>query len=102
MREIIRSSVRAMEYASTRTRQSLEAEPMFADAVYRRLEIIGEAAKRVSEFTKAQTPEVPWQKIIRTRNRIAHTFNEIDNDIVWEITQSHLPTLVQEVNKVLK
>ncbi len=62
--------------------------------VERRLEIIGEAARRVSSaFRKAQ-PEVPWSGIIAQRNLLIHEYGEIQDDIVWNVATVSVPELV--------
>jgi len=59
------------------------------------LEIIGEAANRLSESFKIQHPEIEWRKIIGLRHRIVHDYFNIDVEIVWKIIQKDLPTCLQ-------
>jgi uncharacterized protein with HEPN domain len=62
--------------------------------VIRCIEIIGEAASRLSkEFRKAH-PDVPWQYMIGMRNRIIHGYFDIDPDLVWKTASQELPALV--------
>ncbi len=62
--------------------------------VERRLEIIGEAARRVSEPFRNAHPEVPWRKIIAQRNVLAHEYGEIQDDIMWRVATVSVPDLV--------
>ena len=57
------------------------------------VQIVGEAASRVSTETRAQHPEVPWKQIIGTRHRIVHDYVHVDTDILWEIITTHIPEL---------
>ena len=63
-------------------------------AIERRLEIIGEAARRVSEAFRSAHPEVPWQKIVAQRNVLTHEYGEIPDDIVWSVATVSIPELV--------
>ncbi|NQV25003.1 MAG: DUF86 domain-containing protein [Rhodopirellula sp.] len=57
------------------------------------VQIVGEAASRVSTETRAQHPEIPWKQIIGTRHRIVHDYVHVDTDILWEIITTHIPEL---------
>lgn len=63
-------------------------------AVERQLEIIGEAARRVSETFREAHPEIPWQPIISQRNVISHKYGEIKHERIWEVVDVHLPALI--------
>jgi uncharacterized protein with HEPN domain len=71
------------------------ADEMRQDAVMRQLEVVGEAANRLSDAFKARRPEVPWRDVVRLRHRIAHSTTGVDVEarIIWEVVQHHLPTL---------
>jgi len=71
------------------------------DAALRNLQIVGEAARNVSEGTRALMPDVPWRAIIGLRNIIAHGYFAIDDTIVWEIVQHRIPALEQELTTFL-
>ena len=68
-------------------------------AVVRLVEIIGEAARAVSEPTRTQFPEVSWRQIVGTRDRLIHGYEEVDLDILWTIVTDDLPVLVAELNR---
>jgi uncharacterized protein with HEPN domain len=70
------------------------------DSVVRNLEIIGEAANRLSESFKTQHPEIEWRKIIGLRHRIVHDYFNIDVEIVWEIIQKDLPTFKSQLSVI--
>ena len=62
-------------------------------AVERRIEIIGEAAGRVSDAFREAHPEIPWRKIIAQRNVLAHEYGEIEDEILWQVATVSLPEL---------
>ncbi|MEK6323056.1 MAG: HepT-like ribonuclease domain-containing protein [Acidobacteriota bacterium] len=63
-------------------------------AVERKLEVIGEAARRVSETVREAHPEIPWQPIISQRNVISHQYGEIKHERIWEVVDVHIPALI--------
>ncbi len=91
---------RILEY-TTGGRNAFDGNSMIQDAVVRNLEILGEAARGVSEATRKAHPEIPWKKIIGTRDRVIHGYFRIDLDIVWEIVEKELPVLRDKVATLL-
>ncbi|MFQ6034867.1 MAG: DUF86 domain-containing protein [Sedimentisphaerales bacterium] len=63
------------------------------DAVVRNLEIIGEAAKHISQNLRNQMPDIEWRKIAGMRDLLAHVYFGIDNDILWDVVQNKIPQL---------
>jgi uncharacterized protein with HEPN domain len=72
------------------------------DAVFRRIEIIGEAAKNVSKKFKEAHPEIEWSKIIGMRNMLIHEYFNIDLKLTWKTTQKDIPELEKIIKKLLK
>jgi uncharacterized protein with HEPN domain len=74
-------------------------------AVAMTLIIVGEMGSRIMrrnpQFTEDH-PEMPWKQKTGMRNRIAHDYDSIDINVVWEIAQDSLPALVREIPKILK
>ena len=70
-------------------------------ACARSFEIIGEAAARVSPETQAKHPEFPWSDVIGMRHRVAHGYDDINFDIVWETATIDLPALLQQLEQIL-
>ncbi|HUT54693.1 MAG TPA: HepT-like ribonuclease domain-containing protein [bacterium] len=64
-------------------------------AVERRIEIIGEAARRVSEKFREAHPEIPWRKIIAQRNVLIHEYGEVEDEIMWDVATISVPELVR-------
>ena len=70
-------------------------------ATLRWLEIIGEAANRVSAELKAAHPEIPWRGVVATRNLVAHGYDQVKLDIVWNVIRDDLPTLRQQITAIV-
>ena len=68
----------------------------------RLIEILGEAANRISPDTMTRYPNVQWRQAIDTRNRVIHGYDTIDLRIVYGIIQNNLPPLVAELERILE
>jgi uncharacterized protein with HEPN domain len=74
---------------------------MIQDAVVRNLEIIGEAARAITEATRGAHPEIPWKKIVGTRDRVIHGYFRVDLDIIWEVVSTELSALRRQISALL-
>lgn len=87
---------RILEYTARLSQAQFEATPIAIDAVVRNLEVMGEAARNVMldapDFVAAH-PEIPWQAMYGTRNRISHGYYAINTDVIWQTIQRDLPEL---------
>ena len=101
LRHMLDHSVEAIEMAQGKTRQDLDTDRQLNLSLVRLLEIVGEAAGRVSEATRDQHPEIPWADIVGLRNRLIHGYNAVDFDILWNIVRDDLPPLVAALSSTL-
>ena len=67
------------------------------DATYRNIEVMGEAVNRLSEDFLVAHPEIPWNKMIASRNALIHGYDQIDDQIVWNIASQILPGLKEQL-----
>ena len=74
---------------------------MRQDAVIRKLEIVGEAVKRLSEETRAQRPDIPWKQIAGMRDRLTHDYFGVDLGLVWRVAQRDLQTLMIAIDTLI-
>ena len=72
------------------------------DAVVRNLEIIGEAAKNVSDDLKKEYPEIQWKKLAGVRDRLIHHYFGVNYDIVWVIANKELPKIILRIEDIIK
>lgn len=85
------------DFIRDKTKQSLYDDVMFRSAVERQLEIIGEAANRLSADVKAERNDVEWQNIVGFRNFIIHEYFGVDLELVWDIVANKLEPLKEAV-----
>ncbi len=91
----------AMSFAAGRTRKHLDTDRMLVLSLVKDLEIIGEAASKVSDECRSQVAQLDWQDIVDMRHRLVRAYFDIDLDIVWQTVQTNLPFLVQVVGKAM-
>ncbi len=70
-------------------------------ALQKLVEIVGEAANRVSEDTQQRHQEIPWPQIIGLRNRLVHGYYDANLDILWKIIQNDLPPLIEQLQAIV-
>jgi uncharacterized protein with HEPN domain len=98
MRDHVAESI---ELAGDHQREDLEEDRVFTLALTKLVEIIGEAAARVSEELRESHKEIPWRQIIGTRNRLIHGYDAVDHDILWGIVDRELPGLLRQLDSAL-
>lgn len=87
--EIINDYLSSVDNSKERFVEELQIQ----DAIIRRLEIIGEAAKRLEANFKEKYPAIPWRKMAGLRDVLIHDYDEIDLELVWEVVVRDLPEL---------
>jgi len=91
----------ALEMAAGRTRADLSGNPMLAMALTRCLEILGEAASKLSAEARIRFPELPWARMVSMRNHLVHAYFDVDLDIVWTTVVDDLPGLLPRLDSTL-
>lgn len=98
----MRDSAReTLGFIRQRTRADLDTDRMLALAIVKELEIIGEAAARVTPETRAAIPQLPWPEIVGMRNRLIHAYFDVNLDIVWVTATTKLPELLAALDGFL-
>jgi hypothetical protein len=72
-------------------------DELLQSAVVRQLEVIGEAAKRVSEERRSKNPEIPWKDIAGMRDKLIHHYFDIDLNVVWKTITDDIPKLKRQL-----
>jgi len=70
--------------------------------VVRNLTIIGEAARNIPEEVKLKNPDIAWSEAIGMRNKVAHEYFGVDEDILWKTIKEDLPTLKKQITELLE
>ncbi len=77
------------------------ADRLTYDATLRNLQLIGEAATHIPGKAREAHPEVQWRDIVGTRNRLAHSYLGIDDEVIWDIIQTDVPKLLPALQQLL-
>ena len=97
---ILEAAREAVGYVAEIDRAAFNANRPLQHAVVRCIEIVGEAAARLTPALRDANPQIPWQKIVATRNRIVHAYFDVDMDIIWATATVELPTLIHQVENI--
>jgi uncharacterized protein with HEPN domain len=90
-----------VDFTRERTLDEYSNDLMLRSAVERQVEIIGEAARRVSESFRSEHAEIPWSKIMGQRHVLAHDYGEIKQDRLWQVATVHVPALIAQIEPLL-
>ena len=101
LRHMLDHAQEAVEMARGRRREDLDADRKLNLALVRLLEIVGEAAARISPHERERFPGIPWRDVVDLRNRLIHGYDEVSFDILWAIVQQDLPPLVAELERIV-
>ena len=99
--DMLLAARKAVEFFAPLTFPEFEDDHLRQLGILKSVEIIGEAASRVSEETKAKHPDIPWTQIIGMRNRLVHAYFAIQLDIVWKVVQDDLPPLITQLEPLV-
>jgi len=102
LRHMLDGAREAVAMAEDGTRADLDSNRMLELALVRLIEIVGEAAARVSEAGKARIPLIPWRQVVSMRNRLIHGYDAVDRDVLWDTLREDLPPLIEELRAVLE
>ena len=102
LQDILTSAMAAEEYLLGLSRDTFLDLREKQDAVIRSLEVIGEAARRLSQDCKDSIPGIPWPKLTCMRNILIHQYDNVDLDLVYDSVKESLPPLIERLRAVLK
>ncbi|MDP1722170.1 MAG: DUF86 domain-containing protein [Candidatus Gottesmanbacteria bacterium] len=89
-------------WSDGKTIKDFAGDEKLQSAIIRQLEIIGEAARNVSDERKLATPEIPWRPITDARNTLIHGYFTVDEKKVWDMVQIDIPVLQKQIVALLQ
>lgn len=98
--DMIEFAEKVLTYTEGMNQLSFTDSGISYDAVLRNLELIGEAATHIPETVRQSHSNIPWRRVIATRNRLIHAYLGIDNDIIWSIICDDIPPLLTELKQI--
>ena len=94
-------AIQRIDKYAARGRQAFAADELIQTYIVHNLQILGEAAAKVSTIQQAEYPDLPWPKMIGMRNVLVHNYFNIDLDIVWQVVESELPALQEKIIRIV-
>ena len=91
----------AVSIIEGKVRSDLQNERMLELSLIRLVEVIGEAAARVSQEGREKYNSIPWPQIIGMRNRLAHGYDQVDLKILWDTIEGDLPSIIAKLEEAL-
>lgn len=102
LRHILDAATKALSFVKDLTKDDFYEDEQLPFSLTRLLEIIGEAAKAVSDETQHQYPDIEWKAMAGMRDCLIHGYYDVNLDIVWETVTHDLPSLIQKIQKILE
>jgi uncharacterized protein with HEPN domain len=101
LRHMVEAIEAAQHFVQGHDRGDLEGDRMLLFALTRAVEIVGEAASKVSDAGRTELPALPWQQIVGMRNRLIHAYFDINRNILWDTVALALPPLLAQLKDFL-
>lgn len=101
LRDIFDAGAKIERFVRGKTLDDYRADELLRSGVERQIEIIGEAARRLSEPFRAAHSEIPWRPIIAQRHILAHEYGEIEDDLIWRVATVHVPVLHNQIVRLV-
>ena len=101
LRHMLDHACEAVALVQGKTRKDLANTRLLQLGLVRLVEIIGEAAGRVSKDMQAKHASIPWEDVVGMRNKLVHGYDQVDLGILWDTATDDLPQLIQELEAAL-
>lgn len=101
LRHMLDSTNAIASFIEGKDRRSIDTDRLLLSGIIRELEILGEAAGKISQHIKDHYSSLPWKQIIGMRNRLIHAYFDVDHDIIWKTISESLPPLAEKLRKII-
>lgn len=102
LKDIVKAMDKIFDYTEGITKEEFKENELIIDAVLRNIEIIGEAANKISDEAHEKYDDVPWRRMVGLRNIVIHEYFGVDLNIVWQVVTINLPETKPKVKKILR
>ncbi len=102
VRHMLDAARAAMKFVENKTRSDIDDDLLLALGLMKSIEIIGEAASKISRESRISFPEIPWVDVIGMRNRLIHAYADVDRNVLWETVTEDLPVLIPMLEKIIE
>ncbi len=90
-----------LSFIKGKQRTNLDTDRLLLSGIIRELEILGEAAGKVTLSTQHLFPNIPWRQLIGMRNRLIHAYFDISRDVIWKTIKNDLPPFYNDLERAI-
>lgn len=101
LRHMLDAAKDVVQFAQGKTLRDLDEDRLLELGVLKAIEMIGEAASKISPEVKRLFPDIPWEDIIGMRNRLIHAYFKVDLNRVWVTVTEDIPLLRNQLEKII-
>lgn len=101
IKDMLDASKDVMMFIKGVSRNKFLKDKKLQAAIERKLEVIGEAARLVTEGLRNSHPEIPWRSVIALRNIIAHDYGDVEQEKIWDIAEKRIPEMIEKLDAIL-
>jgi uncharacterized protein with HEPN domain len=101
IQHMIDAAEEALSFISDISEREFNKSRMLILSVIKEIEIIGEAASKISDETRIRFNNIPWQDIVGMRNKLIHGYFDVNSKLVWNTIKNDLPQLISSLKEIL-
>lgn len=101
LRHMLDHAREAVEMVRAKARSDLDRDRKLELSLVRLVEVVGEAASRLSREEQARFPSIPWQQVVGMRHRLIHGYDTVDLQVLWDTVCVDLPPLIAALESIL-
>ena len=101
LKHMLDSTNAILSFIEGKNRENLDNDRLLLSGILRELEILGEAAGKVSQETRDRFSDIPWKQMIGMRNRLIHAYFDVDHGVVWKTVTDVLPLFSERLKKMI-
>ena len=100
--QMVEAAEAALEFSEGLTEESFSGDRLVGFAVVRAIQLVGQAARGVSDEAQAAHADIPWRQMIGMRNVVVHDYADVDLSLVWKTVHEDLPGLIRRLNAIFE